>query len=161
MTILSHDQWKAIKPDHQSLWGDLRGVPFSQGWIDAGGIETRYLHSGDKAQPPLILLHGVGGHAEAYIRNLGAHGAHFSTWAIDMIGHGWSSKPDHDYEIEAYIDHLAAFIDAIGAEKIHLSGESLDEWGGRAQCKRTEAGYRRTHFPAVHGERQRWGAAAI
>jgi 2-hydroxy-6-oxonona-2,4-dienedioate hydrolase len=128
MTILNQDQWKAIKPDHHSLWGDLRGVSFSQGWIDAGGIETRYLHSGDKSRPPLILLHGVGGHAEAYIRNLGAHGQHFSTWAIDMIGHGWSSKPDHDYEIEAYIGHLAAFIDAIGAEKIYLSGESLGGW---------------------------------
>ena len=128
MTLFGRDTWASIQPDYKSLWGDVRGVSFSQGWLDAGGIQTRYLHSGDKTAPPLIFLHGVGGHAEAYMRNLGSHGEHFSTWAIDMIGHGWSSKPDFDLEIEQYMDHLRDFIDAIGADKVYLSGESLGGW---------------------------------
>lgn len=128
MALFDQETWAKIKPDHASLWGDVRGVSFSQGWLDAGGIETRYLHSGDTSAPALIFLHGVGGHAEAYMRNLGAHGAHFSTWAIDMIGHGWSTKPDFDLEIEQYMDHLRDVIDAIGAEKVYLSGESLGGW---------------------------------
>ncbi len=128
MPLLTASEWDAIKPDHTSIWGDLRGVEFSQGWIDAGGIETRYLHSGSADKPVLVLLHGVGGHAEAYVRNLRAHGEHFSTWAIDMVGHGWSSKPDHPLEIDHYIDHVIAFIDAIGADKVYLSGESLGGW---------------------------------
>lgn len=128
MPLLADSQWRAIKPDHPSIWGDLRGVEFSQGWIDAGGIETRYLHSGSRDKPPLVLLHGVGGHAEAYVRNLKAHGEYFSTWSIDMVGHGWSSKPDKPLEIDVYIDHVIAFCDAIGAEKVFLSGESLGGW---------------------------------
>jgi len=116
------------KPAYQSIWADLRGVSFRQGWMDAGGISTRYLHSGSEDQPALILLHGVGGHAEAYVRNLKAHAGHFSTWAIDMIGHGWSDLATADLEIRHYIDHLLRFMDAAGIEKASLSGESLGGW---------------------------------
>ncbi|TFL15763.1 alpha/beta fold hydrolase [Pusillimonas caeni] len=116
------------KPAYQSIWADLRGVSFRQGWLDAGGISTRYLHSGSEDQPALILLHGVGGHAEAYVRNLKAHAGHFSTWAIDMVGHGWSDLATADLEIRHYIDHLLRFMDAAGIEKASLSGESLGGW---------------------------------
>lgn len=128
MPLLTQTEWRAIKPDHPSMWGDLRGVEFTQGWLDAGGVQTRYLHSGAKDAPPLILLHGVGGHAEAYIKNLRAHGEHFSTWSIDLIGHGWSTKPDTPLEIDQYLEHVLAFIETIGADKVFLSGESLGGW---------------------------------
>jgi 2-hydroxy-6-oxonona-2,4-dienedioate hydrolase len=113
---------------YRSIWGDLRGVSFSQGWIDAQGIRTRYLHAGDQTRPALILLHGVGGHAEAYIRNLQAHSEHFSVWAIDMIGHGWTDKSEVGLEIAQYVDHLLRFMDAAGIDKAHISGESLGGW---------------------------------
>ncbi len=115
-------------PTHPSLWQDLRATSFSQGWFDARGLRTRYLHSGERSLPPLILLHGVGGHAEAYARNLDAHGRVFDTWSIDMIGHGWSDKPDHPYEVRHYVDHLLRFMDAQGWERAHVSGESLGGW---------------------------------
>ena len=76
----------------------------------------------------LVLLHGSGGHAEAYVRNLEAHAEHFSTWSIDMVGHGYTDKPGHPLEIRHYVDHLAAVLDAIGAQRAHLSGESLGGW---------------------------------
>src|SRR3981189_1533776 len=113
----------------ESVWSDLQGVPFSQGFLDAGGVRTRYLHAGDAIKPTLVLLHGSGGHAEAYVRNLEAHAEHFSTWAIDMLGHGYTDKPGHPLEVTHYVDHLLAVFDAIGAEPPHLSGESLGGWG--------------------------------
>lgn len=112
----------------QSIWADLRGVPFTQGWMRAGGVNTRYLHAGDTSKPALILLHGAGGHAEAYVRNLESHAQHFSTWAIDMIGHGWSDLATHDLEIRHYVDHLLAFMDQAGIAKASISGESLGGW---------------------------------
>ncbi len=111
-----------------SLWQDLRSTAYSQGWYDAKGISTRYLQAGDSALPPLIFLHGAGGHAEAYARNLKAHGRFFNTWSLDMIGHGWSDKPDHPYEIKHYVDHILRFMDAQGWDKARLSGESLGGW---------------------------------
>jgi 2-hydroxy-6-oxonona-2,4-dienedioate hydrolase len=113
---------------HQSFWADLYGVSYAQGYLDAGGIRTRYLHAGEPGAIPLILLHGTGGHADCYTRNLAAHAAHFDTWAIDMVGHGWSDKPAVDLEIDVYVEHLRAVLDALGFDCAHVSGESLGGW---------------------------------
>ncbi|NTY63792.1 alpha/beta fold hydrolase [Mycolicibacterium sphagni] len=115
-------------PEFESVWSDLQGVEFSQGYLDAGGVRTRYLHAGDPAKPTLVLLHGSGGHAEAYVRNLEAHAEHFSTWSIDMLGHGYTDKPGHLLEIPHYVDHLATVLDTIGAQRAYISGESLGGW---------------------------------
>jgi 2-hydroxy-6-oxonona-2,4-dienedioate hydrolase len=113
---------------YTSVWDDLRGVEFCQGFLEADPYRTRYLHAGDESQPTLLMLHGVTGHAEAYVRNLRSHAEHFSCWAIDFIGHGYSSKPKHPLEISHYIDQLLAFLDAIGVDKASLTGESLGGW---------------------------------
>lgn len=76
----------------------------------------------------MILLHGITGHAEAYVRNLASHAAHFSVWAIDLIGHGYSEKPNHRLEIPHYVDHVLRFMDAVGIERAAFSGESLGGW---------------------------------
>ncbi|MFE3543133.1 alpha/beta fold hydrolase [Nocardia sp. NPDC059177] len=114
--------------EHESVWSDLQGVPFSQGYLDVGGVRTRYLHAGADDLPTLVLLHGSGGHAEAYVRNLAAHAAHFSTWSIDMLGHGYTDKPGHPLEIAHYVEHLMNFLDTIGVRQASLSGESLGGW---------------------------------
>ena len=112
----------------ESIWRDLQAVPFEQGYVDAGGVRTRYLHAGDESLPPLVLLHGSAGHAEAYVRNLASHAEHFSVWAIDMLGHGYTDWPGHLLEVDDYVGHLLAFLDTIGADRVHLSGESLGGW---------------------------------
>jgi 2-hydroxy-6-oxonona-2,4-dienedioate hydrolase len=114
--------------EFESIWRDLQAVPFEQGYIDAGGRRTRFLHAGEDSRPRLVLLHGSAGHAEAYVRNLQAHAEHFSVWAIDMLGHGYTDRPGHPLEVDHYVEHLLAFFDAIGAERVHLSGESLGGW---------------------------------
>jgi 2-hydroxy-6-oxonona-2,4-dienedioate hydrolase len=113
---------------YKSMWSDLIGLPFSQGFIDAGGLRTRYLSSGSPDQPFLLFLHGVGGHAEAYVRNLAAHGAHFRTMAIDLFGHGFTDKPPIDGEIPVYIEQLKNLLDTLGVKQCFLSGESLGGW---------------------------------
>jgi 2-hydroxy-6-oxonona-2,4-dienedioate hydrolase len=114
--------------DYKSIWTDLTGVSFSQGFLDANGIRTRYLASGDSGLPGLIFLHGVGGHAEAFVRNFRAHGEHFRTIAIDMIGHGWTDKPNVPMEIDTYVNHLTGVLDTLKLDRAHVSGESLGGW---------------------------------
>ena len=114
--------------NYSSLWLELLGVPFEQGYIDAGGVRTRYLHSGSVDKPALLFLHGTGGHAEAYARNLADHAKHFSTWSIDMVGNGLSDHSSDPLEISAYVEHLRTVLDALGIEKASLSGESLGGW---------------------------------
>ncbi|WJZ03623.1 alpha/beta fold hydrolase [Corynebacterium freiburgense] len=114
--------------EYTSVWDDLAEVEFSQGYIEAGGYRTRYLHAGSPEKPTLFLLHGITGHAEAYVRNLQAHSKHFNVYAIDFIGHGYSSKPDHPLEIKHYIAQVLAVMDHLGVEKASFSGESLGGW---------------------------------
>jgi 2-hydroxy-6-oxonona-2,4-dienedioate hydrolase len=111
-----------------SVWSDLTGVSFQQGFLDAGGLRTRYIASGSPDKPLLLLLHGVGGHAEAYSRNFATHGEHFWTVAIDMIGHGWTDKPPINYQLPDYASHLLNVLKALGRESAHISGESLGGW---------------------------------
>jgi 2-hydroxy-6-oxonona-2,4-dienedioate hydrolase len=113
---------------YTSVWSDLNQVEFSQGFLQAGPYRTRYLHAGDSSKPTLLMLHGITGHAEAYVRNLKAHAEHFNVYAIDFIGHGYSSKPEHPLEIRHYIDQVNHFLDAIGVEKAYFTGESLGGW---------------------------------
>lgn len=115
--------------DTTSFWTTILDEPFEQRWVDAGGVRTRMLATGRPQDPALIFLHGTGGHAEAFIRNLGTHAAHFRTSAIDMIGHGWTDPPaDDGFEIDDYVRHLVAFMDAEGIATASLSGESLGGW---------------------------------
>ncbi len=113
---------------HRSIWQDLQGVAVQQGYVDAEGVSTRYLMTGAENDEVLIMLHGFGGHAEAYSRNLEAAGEHFRAYSIDMIGHGYTDRPDKPYDMPEYVEHLRAFIDAIGADRVCLSGESLGGW---------------------------------
>jgi len=113
---------------HNSVWTDLTATSFSQGFMDAGGIRTRYISSGTPDKPLLLLLHGTGGHAEAYSRNFAAHGEHFHTVAIDLIGHGWTDKPATGYEIKDYAAHVLAVMNSLGRDSAHISGESLGGW---------------------------------
>jgi len=106
----------------------MAGTEFRQGYLNAGGVRTRYLRTGEDGLPTLLLLHGFGGHAEAYVRNLAAHGQYFRSFAIDMLGHGWTDKPDQPYTIDAYVDHVLCFLNALGVKRAFISGESLGGW---------------------------------
>lgn len=111
-----------------SVWSDLRAQEFSQGYLNASGVRTRYLMAGSQDKPLLLCLHGVGGHAEAYVRNLHAHSEHFWVVAIDMLGHGWTDKPAIDYQVADYAGHVADVLRELGRDRAHISGESLGGW---------------------------------
>ena len=105
-----------------------RRLDFSVTTVDAGGVPTRSLQAG--AGEPVIFLHGTSGHLEAFIRNVAAHAENYRVHAIDMLGHGYTGKPNYPYEIPRYRDHLLDYLDAAGIEKAHIVGESLGGWVG-------------------------------
>ena len=107
-----------------TIWTELAGVDFELTTVDAGGVPTRSLQAG--AGEPVIFLHGTSGHLEAFMRNIAPHAAHYRIHAIDMLGHGYTGKPDYPYEIPRYRDHLLAYFDAQGIEKAHI----VEAFGG-------------------------------
>lgn len=90
---------------------------------------TRCLRAGDGGNPPLIFLHGIGGHVEAFIKNVRPLGEAFSdrrVYALDFIGHGYSDAPtDVEYRLTDYIDQVEDFIRSMGHDSAHIFGESL------------------------------------
>jgi 2-hydroxy-6-oxonona-2,4-dienedioate hydrolase len=106
-----------------SVWLRLLGTGFRQAFHDAGGVRTRVLEAGEG--PPLILLHGTGGHAEAYHRNLAGLAEDFHVYAVDMLGHGYTGRPDVAYSHDDFAGHVVDLMDALGVERAFLSGESL------------------------------------
>jgi 2-hydroxy-6-oxonona-2,4-dienedioate hydrolase len=111
-----------------SIWTELREVEFRQGFIEAGGIRTRYVEAGPNDAPTVIMLHGTGGHWETFARNIGPYSKHFRVIAFDLVGNGFSDRPDVGYEIPLYVSHVAAVMDAFGVERAHLLGTSLGSW---------------------------------
>lgn len=107
-----------------SIWCDLMGCEVR---YRGNKYRTRTIEAG--AGDALILLHGVGGHAEAYSRNIRRLSAHFRVIAIDLLWHGYSSKPPvPDRMIESYGDQVLDLLDSMEIERASIEGESLGGW---------------------------------
>ncbi|HEY3116583.1 MAG TPA: alpha/beta hydrolase [Chloroflexota bacterium] len=111
-----------------SIWVSLMGS--SVRYVDAKGMRTRVVEAG--SGDPLIMLHGSGGHAEAYCRNVVPLGEHFHTYAIDCAGHGYTDKHPTLSGTAAIADHVLRFMDAEGINQANLAGESM---GGATSAK--------------------------
>ena len=109
-----------------TLWTELAGLDYSVRHVAVGPWSTRVLECG--AGPPFILMHGTGGHLEAFARNLRALGGEYRVIAYDYPGHGWTTTTGHDLEIDDYVEHLTGLMDVLGIDRAHLSGESLGGW---------------------------------
>jgi 2-hydroxy-6-oxonona-2,4-dienedioate hydrolase len=112
-------------------------------YVESESYRTRALKAGDGDKPPLVLLHGIGGHAETYVRNMLPLAEALddrAVYAIDFIGHGYSSRPtDIDYHITDYMDQVEEFVHALGHDTAHIHGESLGGWvAGRLGLDRPE-----------------------
>ncbi len=113
-------------PAHISIWGELANLDHQLRHVDVHGVRTRVLQAG--SGPDLVLLHGTGGHLEAYARDIAGLAEDFRVTAYDMVGHGWSELPDRPYTIDVLSDHLVGLLDALDISRAHLSGESLGGW---------------------------------
>ena len=52
------------------------------------------------------MLHGIGGHAEAFHRNVVPLGEHYHVYALDMAGHGYTDPHPDQPGLAGMADHL-------------------------------------------------------
>lgn len=74
---------------------------------------------------PVVLLHGLGGDTGMWFYQTPALCRRFSTLAVDLRGHGGSSRPDGEWSIAAMARDVARLLRNLGAEKAHLVGLSM------------------------------------
>jgi len=116
--------------EYRSVWSHLMNTPFRQGWVDVDGINTRFVQAGREDRPAVLFIHGTGGNLECFAANLGAHAEHFNCYAIDLLGHGLTSKPEKDYQIADYIAHILGFMRVMKLQKVSIVGVSMGSWIG-------------------------------
>nr|WP_233151276.1 alpha/beta fold hydrolase [Mycobacterium lehmannii] len=95
-------------------------------FVDVDGVRTRTIQAGEG--PDLILMHGGGGHAEAFARNVTALSRHFRVHALDLLGHGLTSGCEVAPKRKDYVSHILGYMDQEGIDRAHLVGESLGGW---------------------------------
>jgi len=93
-------------------------------FVEVGGLRLRYAQRGD-AGPAVVLIHGYGGDCDNWLFNLDALAAAARVYALDLPGHGQSSKAIADGSIEALALAVLGFMDAVGIDAAHLVGHSL------------------------------------
>lgn len=90
--------------------------------VDAGTL--RFLRTGEGGEP-LVLLHGFGGDLNNWLFNLEALAADRAVYALDLPGHGGSTKQVADGELGFLVAALRGFLDSQGIERAHLAGHSM------------------------------------
>ncbi len=98
------------------------GLPTSR-HLEINGLKFHYLDWGGDG-PPLVMLHGLTGHAHTWDHTAAALSARYHVYALDQRGHGdtdWASR----YGIPAMLGDLLGFLDALQLPVVTLMGLSM------------------------------------
>lgn len=93
---------------------------------DLHGRELAYSLQGDIGRTPFLLVHGIGSTGNAWdpvVHVLADRG--YGTIAVDLPGHGRSSKEAGDYSLGALASLLRDLLDHLGVRTCVLVGHSL------------------------------------
>ena len=69
------------------------GAPVEEKFWEWEGHRIRYTCAGEEG-PAMILVHGFGGNADHWRKNTPALGRRGRVFAIDLLGYGYSDKPN-------------------------------------------------------------------
>ncbi len=101
--------------------------PFPQ-WRANDRYRTVYFDEGEG--PPLVMVHGLGANATHWEKIAEPLSKKYRVIGLDLVGLGWSEKPNVPYDIPMLRDHLLEFLDDRGIRNATLLGHSL----GGAVC---------------------------
>ncbi|MGH7398442.1 MAG: alpha/beta fold hydrolase [Candidatus Rokuibacteriota bacterium] len=104
-------------------------MPFTERTVRVNGLTLHYLDWGPPDAPPVVLLHGITGHARVWDHLAERLVPGRRVLALDQRGHGDSDPgPDDDYRVATMADDVAAFAGSLHLERFALLGHSM---GGR------------------------------
>jgi pyruvate dehydrogenase E2 component (dihydrolipoamide acetyltransferase) len=95
----------------------------------------RYAKRGDGAET-IVLVHGFGGDLDNWLFNIDALAGKAKVYALDLPGHGQSTKTLGEPSLAGLSNALIGFMDAVGIDSAHLIGHSM----GGAVVLRTARG---------------------
>ncbi len=104
-------------------------MSFLERSVRVNGVTLHYLDWGPADAPPVVLLHGITGHARVWDHLAERLVPGRRVLALDQRGHGDSdAAPDDDYRVATMADDVAAFAGSLQLDRFALLGHSM---GGR------------------------------
>jgi pimeloyl-ACP methyl ester carboxylesterase len=88
-------------------------------------LEIAYIDEGKGENEAILFIHGMGSGIPVWEKNIKKLKKHFRCIALDLPGHGLSSRGDFSFTIEFYTRALISFIDKLGLTSISIAGHSL------------------------------------
>jgi pimeloyl-ACP methyl ester carboxylesterase len=102
-------------------------MPHIEEMITVSGTQIRLLRGGKEGAPPLIFLHGAGGHT-GWMGFLDALAEDFAVFAPEHPGFGRSDDPSWLDEVGDLAFFYLDFIETLRLDRVHLMGTSLGGW---------------------------------
>lgn len=93
--------------------------------ITVEGRTIRHLRLGPEEGTPIVMIHGFGADLSTWMFNQEALAADRPVYALDLPGHGGSSKEVDDGSAAGLARTVRAYLDAAGIDRAHLVGHSL------------------------------------
>lgn len=95
--------------------------------ITLGELDIAYLRNAEtNGGDAIVMVHGFGANKDNWTRMARELTDKFNVYAIDLPGHGESSKPlDLGYRLDQQVVHLARILQALDIAKMHMMGNSM------------------------------------
>src|SRR5690606_5163859 len=93
-------------------------------FIKINGLKLHYRDFGNENAPPLLILHGLSGHAWEFNDAARILSEDFHVITVNQRGHGDSDWAG-DYSPELMADDVATFIDSLNLGKVAVIGHSM------------------------------------
>jgi len=90
-----------------------------------GDIDIAYIDEGKKDAEVLVFIHGMGGAIPTWRKNISFLRTQYRCIAIDLPGHGHSSKDEYPFTMAFYADTILSFLDKLGLHNVTLIGHSM------------------------------------
>ena len=91
---------------------------------DVGGRKISYAGAGQDGDV-ILLVHGYGGDRNSWLFLQEPLAARYRVYALDLPGHGTSTKDVGEGSVSVLADAVTGVLDALGAERAHLVGHSM------------------------------------
>lgn len=89
------------------------------------GLELAYIDEGERDAEVLLLVHGMGGGIPVWGKNIPEFKKQYRCIALDLPGHGYSTRADFPYTIRFYTEVLISFMKKLGLRRVMLLGHSM------------------------------------
>lgn len=103
---------------------DVSGPEVAEVDVDGRSISYAVLGDTESEATPVVFVHGYGGDKNSWLFVQEPISADRATYALDLPGHGDSSKDVGDGSVATLASSLVGFLNELGLSRVHLVGHS-------------------------------------